>query len=315
MWAKEAAVGVTVRLQSYRYTQPDDWHRQLAHGVVSPPEETVNSVESFRREWRRSYQLAHDKGFRGTVSIPHPWRLNEEGKERYREEQDDEPEVGAWVWIRNECPEEWRELTKWSPHFHIVGFTTPDMDPGDPSADDGYVYHFVRSLERFGLRREESYEDLYGTVRYLLSHTGFPESESFKSIRYAGCVSTASFSDQDKPSKGVVSVIERMTEEVADFAPVEEEGEGDQEDEEDLEDCGECGGRVIDVFDVPDYIDRAQPPPLVSEKMRLAYQWRRGLQLPPGLQSPRSREDARRAWRVLCDTERRAGRLIRDRER
>ena len=300
MWAREAAVKATVRLQAFRYTQPDDWHRQLAHCVVSPPEGSVQSVDSFRREWRKAYRLAHSKGYRGTISIPHPWRLTEEGKRRYRDEKGEDPDVGAWVWMRNEYPGEWRDLTYWSPHFHMVGFTTPDMDPGDTDKDDGYVYHFVRSLSRFSLRNRESYEDLYGTLRYLFSHTGFPEGESFKSVRYAGCISTASFTDQEKPSVGVMSVIERMAEDVASTRLEDDDDSSgtDSDDEEDeTPDCRVCGASTIDVFNVPDYIDQAQPPPDISDRMRLAHDWRVGdIILPPGMKCAKTEESAREIW-------------------
>jgi hypothetical protein len=71
---------------------------------------------------------------------------------------------------------------------------------------------------------------------------------------------------------------------------------GSEADE--LGECDSCeDGTVINVFRVPDYIEQAQPPPDIRDRMRTAYEWRKGrIQPPPGLKRPQSREDATDAF-------------------
>lgn len=299
IWAKESAMRVTRRLQEFRESQPDDWHRQLAHTIASPPEGSIRTLREFKQAWKRAYRLAEEKGMRGGVVVPHPWRVTEAVKREYREE---DPDIGIWVWLRGEYGEEWREAVYWSPHFHILGFTTPDMEPGNE--EDEWVWRFERSLERYGGPRDlESAEDAYGSVRYLLSHTGFRTDESMKSVRYFGCLAPTSFTDADKPSEGVQSVIERTVEEVADgVLEDEEEGAAGPEDDEDDTECSdeECGGTMIDVFDVEAYLRQAEPGPEVAAVMKVARDWRLGRACPPpGLMRPQTEEEAQEALEAM----------------
>jgi len=108
----------------------------------------------------------------------------------------------------------------------------------------------------------------------------------------------------EKPSEGVLSALEREVEAVA--GPTAEDDEGDAEavpeegDEVGECPCEDCDGMLIDVFDVGMYLRHHDPPPDVRKKMRLARDWRLGeVQPPPGLKNPRSEEDAREAWEVL----------------
>lgn len=303
-WAKEAAVRTTVRLQAFRHTQPSDWRRQTAHAVVSPPEGEVRTKREYVAWRSRAAEIAEEKGFRGCAVIPHPFRATEEGKRLYR---DADPDLGWWVWWRREMDGD-RSLVYWSPHYHILGPTSRDMDPGEES--EPFVYEFLRSVKRFtGTTDRESHEDLYGAVRYLLSHTGWPEGETFQSVTYYGTLANSVFVEDatedwqhQKPSEGVLSALEREVEAVAGVES-EEDGDGDQEAETD--DCGACpvegcGGVLIDVLDVSRYLEQSEPPPEVAERMRVARDWRLGRTLPPpGLKRPQSEEDAREAFEVL----------------
>lgn len=299
VWSRDAAMRATVRLQAFRYTQPDNWRRQVTHAVYAPPEGTVQTIRAFKDMVRDAYRLAKEKGMRGGLAVPHGYRVMEWAQEEFRDAKkngDEDAQAGVWRWVR-ENDTDWREQAYWSPHVHIVGFTTPDMDPG--TDEDEGVWKVIRSLDRFGLRDEDGYEDVYGTVRYLLSHSTFHRDESMQVVRWFGCVANNSFTDAEKPSEGVMSVIERLTEQVAD-APLEDE-ESDaaapEDDDTETPDCPVCEVSMIDVFDVREYIRYSEPPPEIRRAMRTAYRWRMGeIQPPPGLKSPRTEEDAREAF-------------------
>jgi hypothetical protein len=306
VWAKDGAVRATVRLQAFRYTQPPDWNRQVAHAIVSPPEGEVQTEREYWDGRSKAAEVAQEKGWRGFSVIPHPYRVTEEGKARYRAE---DPDYGIWVWLRNDV-EGMSRYTYWSPHYHIVGATGADMEPAKDS--DEWVYHFRRSVESFdGIRDADSHEDLYGLFRYLLSHTGYPEGSTKQTVTWYGDLANSVFVEDaseewqnEKPSEGVLSALEREVEAVAGPSAEDDEREAEAVPEEgdELGECPaeDCEGLLIDVFDVGMYLRHNDPPPDVRKKMRLARDWRLGeVQPPPGLKNPRSEEDAREAWEVL----------------
>jgi hypothetical protein len=207
-------------------------------------------------------------------------------------------------------------FTKWSPHYHIVGATGPDMEPA--SDEDEYVYHFRRSLARLESKRDvKSHDDVYGLFRYILSHTGYPEGSQRQSIAWYGSLANNVFVENateewqyEKPSDGVRSVIERYVERVAARGDGEsgdgggESGDdrGDGPDDDTLGECpcDDCGGALIDVFDVGEYLRRHDPPPDVVATMKAARAWRLGRRRPPpGLKRPQSEADAREALSEL----------------
>jgi hypothetical protein len=98
-------------------------------------------------------------------------------------------------------------------------------------------------------------------------------------------------------------VIERTVEQVAD-GEFEDEEEGSAEPEEDEEgaECPEedCDGTMISVFEIDAYLQQAEPPPEVAERMKVAREWRLGrVRPPPGLMHPESEEDAREAFEAM----------------
>lgn len=304
IWAKEAAVRATQRIQAFRYTLPDDWHRQVAHAVVSPPEGDVMNEREYWKGRKRAAEMAEQKGFRGFTVIPHSHRVKEAAKEEYRAL---DPDIGIWVWLRNE-KEDIHEWIHWSPHYHIIGVTSADMEPAKEG--DEWAYSFIRSLKAFnGKRDSESHNDLYGVFRYLLSHTGFPERSTKQVVTWYGDMANSVFVEKatedwqhEKPSEGVLSVLRREIEKVA--GPTEEDDESDESGPESDErnDCPkeDCGGVVIDVFDVSAYIRQAEPPPDIRDRMRAARDWRLGeIAPPPGLKNPQTDEQAREAFEAM----------------
>lgn len=304
-WAKEASVRAATRVQAFRYTQ-SGWRRQVAHAVVSPPEGEVRTEREYWDGRSKAAEIAEEKGWRGFAVIPHPKRVTDDGKERYRAE---DPDYGIWVWLRNDV-EDMDRYTKWSPHYHVIGATGADMDPAKES--DEWRYSFFRSLERFeGVRDRGSHEDVYGTFRYLLSHTGYPTGSTKQATTWYGDLANSVFVEDatedwqnEKPSEGVRSALEREIEAVA--GPSDEGDESDESAErEDTDDEGPCpvdgcDGLLIDVFDVSRYLDYNDPPPEVAERMRTARDWRLGrVEPPPGLKRPTTEEQAREAFESL----------------
>jgi hypothetical protein len=271
---------------------------------VSPPEGSIRTAKDYWDGRSKAAEIAKAKGWRGFAVIPHPYRPTDEAKERFRKE---DPDYGIWVWLRNDI-EGTERFIKWSPHYHIIGFTGQDMEPGG-DGDGGWVYQFKRSLSRFdGIRDRDSHEDLYGAFRYLLSHTGFREDSTKQALTWYSDLANSVFVEDatedwqhEKPSDGVVSALKREIEAVAGKTEDDEDGEARPESD-DVGDCPveDCGGVLINVFDVSAYLRHNDPPPEVSEKMRMARDWRLGkVEPPPGLKRPRTEEDARVAFAEL----------------
>ena len=303
IWAKEAAVRATTRVQSFRYGRD---FKQVVHAVVSPPEGSVMTEREFYKGKKRAAEIAQEKGFRGCAVVAHPWRVKEEGKKLYR---DEDPDVGIWVWLRQTFDEDrLMELVYWSPHYHIIGPSTPDMDPADESDEWNYV--FIRSVKPMnGAADKEAHEDVYGAFRYLLSHTGWPEGSTKQAITWYGDLANAVFVEEateewqiQMPSEGVRDAIQRHTEEAAGVS-LEDDTDGvgsDETDDKGKCPCDDCGGVLIDVLDVDQYLRHNEPPPDVANIMETCYDWRLGrLQPPPGLKHPQSEQDARDALNAL----------------
>lgn len=308
IWAKEAGVRATVRIQSFRYTQPDNHRRQVAHAVVAPPEGSVMNEREFYQGRKKAAEIASGKGFRGFAIVPHPWRVTEATKLEYQEA---DPDIGVWVWLRNEFSEtELRDRIYWSPHYHVIGATSTGMEPGD--ASDEWLYEFIRSFERYkGIRDRGSHEDVYGAFRYLLSHTGFPEGSTRQAVTWYGDLANSMFVEDaseewqiEKPSEGVRSATRREVEAVAGVIGDDERDEsgvhGEESDDVGECPCDDCGGVLIHVFDVRTYLDYNEPPPGVTARMVAAYEWRMGDRLPPpGMRRPRTKEQAIEAFEAL----------------
>jgi hypothetical protein len=253
----------------------------------------------------RAADIAREKGFRGFAVVPHPWRVTEDAKDEFRRV---DPDVGLWVWLRTEFSEtQMRDRIYWSPHYHIIGLTTPDMEPGDES--DEWLYEFIRSFESYeGIRDRGSHEDVYGAFRYLLSHTGYPEGSTKQALTWYGDLANSVFVEDasgewqiEKPSKGVRSALRREVEAVAGVTEDDEAG-GASDESDDLGECpcDGCEGVLIDVFDVKAYLRHNDTPRGVADRMLTAYEWRVGDRLPPpGLKHPRSEDEAREAFEAM----------------
>lgn len=312
-WTRAAnrfSINAATRIQSYRYTQPDNHSRQWGHASVSPEDGDITTRRQLFENRSKAADIAQEKGFRGCAVVAHSHRPTEFGKELYRADVDRDDEgdalVGFWVWLRNDSDElqpDTSELIEWSPHYHIVGPTSPNMTEGKDS--DEWLYHVIRFNEHdlTGVATsDDSHEELYSTFRYLASHILQPEDCERQLITWHGDLANSVFVEDatedwqhQKPSEGVRDSIKRHLKELAGPSIEKAENDADGDDSDDLGECPErgCDGVLIGVWDINAYLDHNDPPPEVANKMRVARDWVGGeIEPPGGLRSPRCERDA-----------------------
>jgi hypothetical protein len=306
VWTKERAVGITKRLSAARHVEEKGIDRRAVHAVMSPPEGSIRTLQQVYDGYSEAYRLAKEKGVRGGVAIFHGYRVK---KEVQREFEAEDPDMGIWQWILDERPESWRTLTYWSPHYHIIGLCR-DFDADDPEAQDGWVAHRIdrqggRSAFKpyTGLRDQESYEEVVGTVRYLISHGTFESGTSRDCVRWFGDLATTNFQPDEELSEGSYGVIDRVVREVVEEGAGEEEGDGiGVEEADECECCGsrswspiwEAGGALMDKGWCQ-RIGRDQ-----QRRLTAAFEWSIGERPPPpGMKNPRSEEEAEEALQSL----------------
>jgi len=312
-------VNASARVQAFRYQQPDNHLRQWAHATVELPEGDVTTKRQLFENRSEAADIAMEKGFRGCAVVAHSHRPTDLGKELYLAvvDRDDEgnPNIGFWVWLRNESAElnpDTSDLIEWSPHYHIIGPTSPGMSPGEES--DPYLYHVIRfnKHELKGVTTsDDSHRELFGTFRYLASHIIQPEDCSRQMITWHGALANSVFVEDaseewqhQKPSEGVRRSIKRRLKEIA-GPTVDDDESGDRDDSAgDLGDClrGDCEGVLIAVWDITEYLSHVDtdPPPKVLKTMRTCRDWAKGrIEPPAGLKNPSCESDARKALELM----------------
>lgn len=313
-WARPRTVAAVARLGAARYLSSQ--HPRAVHVVVSPAEGSVTSVQAFYDARKRAVSLAKEHGVRGGLVVPHGFRVTDDAKAAFREE---DPEGGIWRWIR-ENETHWRSQTYWSPHFHVVGLSE-DVVPSDPDGDDGWIVKNVKrggshSLEPFHLAQDDGYEDMARVVRYLLSHATFQEGESRQVVTWFGELHSTNFCPDPEAaeerkteptygplSAGVWDTIQRKAEEIVGGAG-EESGDGALEDEAEKCEHEGCDGHVHPIWEAPTYIEQRESH-LTTEAMvrlRVAFDWAVGdveEEPPDGWPRPRTEDEARRAFDAL----------------
>lgn len=307
LWARDAAVRAAARIQSFRETQPNDWHRQAVHCVVAPEEGAINTKAEYFNGYGDAAELAEEKGMRGFAVIGHPWRVTPEGKKLYRAHGGAGSELGMWIWLRENFDEdELRELIEWSPHYHIIGLAGEDMEPG--SDDDEMVFKFIRSLSRYnGEKDRESHEDVFRLFRYLLSHTGYPSGSTTQVTRWYGDLANSVFVDdaaEDWQIQKPVDVEERITEMLKEYANGDDRGEGSSDDEREQCSCEGCSAAVIPAEEIDTYLREYDPPDDVARVMQAVMDWRHNdvrQLLPPGMGRPETLEEAEEAMSKLVE--------------
>ena len=301
-WRRDRALGIVRRLSAARQAE-DGIGRRAVHAVLSPPEEEITTLREVSDGFRDAYALAKEKGVRGGVVVFHGFRVREAAREAWEAEKDAERfEGGVWKWVR-EQEEDWRELTYWSPHYHILGLCE-DFEADDPDAQDGWVARRIRSLNRHRLTDPDGYEDLAGAALYLLSHATFEEESTSDCVRWFGSTSTATFSPEGELSPGTLATVERYAEEAVE-APQPADGEGEAEEED--ERCQRCGeGRLVPIWDAGLALrDREwceQIGAVQQRRLTAAFEWAIGeVEPPPGARSPSTEAEAEEALEILVE--------------
>lgn len=297
-WRRRRSEKICRRLGAAREVEDNGLDKRAIHAVISPPEGEIRSLADVQNGFRDAYQIAKDKGVRGGVAIFHGWRVSQWAKDAFQELNDANlVDGGLWKWVR-EHDRDWRDLTYWSPHWHIIGLSR-DFEANDPDAQDGWVAERIRSLKSFKTTEMEGFKDMVGCSMYLLSHTGFEADTSKDSIRWFGDLATTKFSPEEELSTGKWNVIKRKAEQAAQPGRGEDdesEGEGFFEEEEDA--CDNCGstsfspiwdaGRALQDRSWVKSIGRGQ-----EQRLRVAFEWAIGEVVPPpGMKNPRTRAEA-----------------------
>lgn len=319
-WTRAAnrfSVSAAARQQAFRLTQPRNHRRQWAHAVVSPPDGEVSTKRALYDNRSQAADIGQEKGFRGCSVVAHSHRPTDLGKQLFRADvdRDDEgdPVIGFWVWLRHESDElnpETGNLIEWSPHYHLIGPTSPEMDVG--TKNDDWLYNLIRFNEHDltgATTSEDSHEEMYGTYRYLSSHIIQPEDSSRQSITWHGCLANSVFVEEatqdwqhQKPSQGLRNTLQRVITELSGPTIDTDDSDGESDESDDLGDCpcDDCDGVIIGVWDVNSYLEQADPPPDVVSKMRVARDWAAGdIEPPGGLKHPQCESDAHLAFEQL----------------
>lgn len=309
------AVNAARRIQAFRYQQPDNHLRQWGHSAIELPEGEVTTKRELFEKRSKVADIAKEKGFRGCAVVAHAKRATELGKQLYRatvdRDDDGDPTIGFWVWLRNESDElevETGALIEWSPHYHVIGPTSANMTPGKES--DDFMYHVIRFNEhelRGVSTSDNSHREVFGTFRYLASHILQPENCDRQMITWHGALANSVFVEDatrdfqhEKPSEGVRQAIKRRLKEIAGPTVDDEEGGESDDGADDLGNCpcDGCDGLLISVWDITEYLNHVEtdPPPDVLRTMRVCRDWVKGeIELPPGLKNPSCERDARKA--------------------
>lgn len=294
-WSRRRAESITTRLGAGRYAASDDMDKRAVHTVASPPVGEIRTLMDVYQGFSDVYELAREKGVRGGVAIFHGYRVKEEARLVWKAEKEAErTDHGLWKWVR-EHSRDWRSLTYWSPHWHILGVAR-DIEADDPDAQDGWVFRRIRSLDEFKLTGKAGYNDMVGASMYLLSHMAFEPDSGRDMVRWFGSLSTTKFSPDSELSEGTLSTIERYAAEAAGVDP--QAGEGEKENDADVCERDGCEGELRPIWAAGDALmDRAFCERIgrdQEKRLSAAFEWRIGERRPPpGMKSPNTEEQAR----------------------
>lgn len=300
-WSRRRSESITRRLGAARYAADDDLGKRAVHTVASPPEGDVRTLTDVQQGFRDAYELAREKGVRGGVAIFHGYRVKEKARTVWNAEKEaGKTEGGLWKWVR-EHSRDWRSLTYWSPHWHILGLAR-DVGANDPDSQDGWVFKRIRSLKSFKLTGKSGYADTVGASMYTLSHMAFEPESGKDMVRWFGELSTAKFSPESELSDGALATVERYAAEAAAVDP--QESENDESDEPDICERGGCAGELRPIWEAGRALmDKEFCEKVGREQQRrlsAAFEWMIGERHPPpGLRYPDSKERGEEALQEM----------------
>jgi hypothetical protein len=265
LWVKDAVEAGVKQLAYYRAAQPNGPERRAMHVVASPDAENDRwTEERFYNHRSEAYTALDAVGVEGGVSVIHPYRGNDRGKQAFRDacrdpESDWCKEDGLWTYLRETSPE-WGDLeekTEPAPHTHTLATGSVEAE----QIPDGWVIKNVRSLDPFYVDAEEvpawkihnsegdreqivedGYSDMVGAMWYLLTHAAVTPNRQAKT--YFGAVSPATFRPEEELDRETINQIDRHVEAaLGRDTPEEDEGEltGAECPEE------ECEGEIVPI--------------------------------------------------------------------
>ena len=307
-WTAQRAEGITTRLHAAREAEPDGLRRRQVHGIISPPEGDVRTLNHIKQGYRRAYEVADEHGIRGGVCIFHGFRATEETKELFTELKSIEGafDGGIWKFIR-EHARDWRSLTKWSPHWHVLGLAedvqTVTRDEWEAAEQNEWVFHHVdHRFESHRITNDAGYEDTASTATYLLSHATFQPDSRSHVIRWFGSLSNNSFSPEEELELWQLRAIEQRAAEACSTAP-DEEGEGGEAGSQECEQ-DDCQGHLDPIWDAGyalmdmGFCERIGRD--AEHRLACAFEWAVGeVTPPPGMKKPRTEEECREAFATL----------------
>lgn len=300
-WAINRTTGIVERLAAARDAASSGLEKRVVHTVASPPPGEVKTLVDIKQGWHDAYDLAREQGVRGGVVVFHGFRVTDEAKNAFAELKDAEMvEGGIWRWVR-EHDRDWRSLTYWSPHWHVLGLSE-DVAENKPEDQDGWVFKRVANkFSRWRLTDDSPYEEMCKVATYLLSHVSFDAEGSDHCIRWFGELANNQFNPEEALSPGRWSVIQRKTREAV-GGPGEEDREaatdelGHETDERQCS-CDGCTEPVSPIWDAggalcdPGWCDRIGRD--AERRLNVAFQWALGkIRGPPGMARAGSREEA-----------------------
>lgn len=289
-WRSQQSASITTRLAAARQDASGAGKR-LTHTVASPAPGSIKTLTQFEKAKQEAYRLAKEKGVRGGALIPHGWRIKQEAKKAFKEIKNAGAfDGGIWKWVR-EHDKDWRTLTYWSPHFHILGLGA-DIGESAPGEDDGWVFSRVDSFPEFHISDPESYEPMYAASNYLLSHLAFETEAGKQSVRWFGELANNQFGIEEELKEWEVSVIERIVEEITGHGP---DGDGKRECEEE-----ECEGQLAPIWSASKYLADREWCDRIGENeqvLAVAFEWAIGdIRPPPGMAYPSTEQDCKEVW-------------------
>lgn len=299
IWTGERTEGIVRRMIAARHVEEKGVDRRSVHCVASPEEGDIRTLQDVYNGYRDAYELARERGVRGGVCIFHGYRPTDEAKAEFRAE---DPDNGIWKWI-NEHARDWRSLTYWSPHWHVIGLARDiEADEGE----DGWRFRRLSSHDPMNsLTDRDAYDSLAGNTRYLLSHATYETDSSRDCVRWFGSLATTQFQPEEELSEGALDVIDRKVEEWVGPGRLQE-GDGDvagvEDETEPCECCGatsrsaiwEAGAALAD----KGWCDRIGRE--AERTLLAAFEWRLGQRPPPpGLKNPRTEAEAEEALQEL----------------
>lgn len=302
-WRRRRAEKITRRLGAARHAAIGGLSKRAVHAVMSPPPGKIRTLTDVSQGFRYAYQLAREKGVRGGVAVFHGFRVKPEVLDTFRELADAGMlERGIWKWVR-EHDHDFRDLTYWSPHWHIIGICR-DFESNEPDEQGGWVAQRVRTLKPFKLYDLGGYQDMVGVSVYLLSHATFESDTSKHCIRWFGDLATTKFRAEDELSEGSLSVVERKAREAAKVGSEQGENPLEDDDPKECENCGatsrssiwEAGAALLDQRWC-ERIGREQ-----QHRLQVAYKWAVGdLKPPPGMRQPKTKQQAVEVFETMVN--------------